>query len=139
MSEFATRTERWFEEVWHQCDASAIDRLLAPNAVIHGLNTDDNVSGPEAFHPFHEEFCRNFPRIHVNLNVLNSTADFETAWCEVSGSHNSGKQVSFTGIVATRFNEEGQIIEAWNCFDFQTMTQQLSSTEIEFVPDAMAH
>lgn len=43
----------WFESVWVRGDESAIDRLMDPEAVVHGLG-DTPIRGPAGFKPhFH--------------------------------------------------------------------------------------
>ncbi len=58
-----TLLHEWFEEVWNRGDAAAIDRLLAPDAVIHGLQDADGneVKGKEGFIPFFRNFRDAFP------------------------------------------------------------------------------
>ena len=55
-----TRMLNWFEEVWHKRNESAIDELLHPDAVIHGLKTDSDKKGPDAFKPFYRSILQGF-------------------------------------------------------------------------------
>jgi hypothetical protein len=32
--------QQWFAEVWHKANENAIDELMTPGAIIHGLETD---------------------------------------------------------------------------------------------------
>ena len=41
----------WFKEVWDEGKEDAIDCLLAPDAVAHGLGPDE-IRGPDAFKPY---------------------------------------------------------------------------------------
>jgi hypothetical protein len=43
---------QWFKEVWNEGNEAAIDRLLHPDAVAHGL-TPEPIRGPAAFKPFY--------------------------------------------------------------------------------------
>ena len=45
---------RWFEEVWNKRRTDAIDEMLAPDAVVHGLGPA--MKGPSDFKPFHATF-----------------------------------------------------------------------------------
>jgi predicted ester cyclase len=122
MSDY-TLIHRWFDEVWHKGNESAIDELLDQNAVIHGLDIDSNLTGPAAFKPFYRNFRESFPSIRVDIDHLIQKDEFETAYCTVTGKNVKGQEVNFHGIVVCRFRD-GKMIEAWNAFDFLTMFQQ---------------
>ncbi|MEO5894159.1 MAG: nuclear transport factor 2 family protein [Vicinamibacterales bacterium] len=51
-------TRQWFQEVWNEGREDAIDRLLAPDAIVHGLGGSDAapMRGPEAFKPVFRTF-----------------------------------------------------------------------------------
>lgn len=127
MSESAEALVRlWFDEVWNRGDASAIDRLLAPNAVVHGLSPDGKpLVGREAFKPFYEQFRTGFPDLHVTIDQVLNQGDRVAVYCLVHGTHTGpmmGKAptnlpVSFTGMVIVR--TDGQyLVEGWNAWDF---------------------
>jgi predicted ester cyclase len=118
-----TLMHRWFDEVWHKGNENAIDELLDQDAVIHGLDVDSNLTGPTAFKPFYRSFRESFPSIHVELDHLINTGEFEAAYCTVSGKNIKGQEVNFNGIVICKFRD-GKMIEAWNGFDFLKMFQQ---------------
>ena len=123
MSDY-TLLHRWFDEVWHKGNENAIDELMDENAVIHGLETDNNLTGPIAFKPFFRSFRESFPSIQVTLDHLIEADDVEAAYCKVTGKNANGQEVSFNGIVICKF-KNGKIIEGWNAFDFLKMYQQL--------------
>jgi predicted ester cyclase len=121
----------WFEEVWNRRRADAIDRLMAPNAQVHGL-VGGPIVGPAAFKPFHKTFCDSFPEFRVD--VVQSLVDGNrvAVVCHVTGRHGgdalggkaTGKPVDFWGMTVGRV-ENGQIVEGWNSFDFLSMYQQI--------------
>jgi steroid delta-isomerase-like uncharacterized protein len=123
----------WFDEVWNQGREDAIDRLLSVDAVGHDLPTTDSppIRGPEDFKPFFRTFRNAIPDIHVEVTRTVSEGDMVTAHCCVTGTHRgntfgppTGKAVKFTGVCIARV-QDGQIVEAWNSFDFLTFYQQL--------------
>ena len=118
-----TLIHRWFDEVWHNGNENAIDQLLDENAVIHGLEIENNLTGPAGFKPFYRKFRESFPSIHVDLDHLVAVNDLEVAHCTVTGKNVKGQEVNFDGIVVCKFRN-GKIIEAWNAFDFLKMYQQ---------------
>ena len=125
---------RWFEEVWNQGRADAIDEMMATDAVNHGLSEDATkpLKGPAGFHPFHEVFRGAFPDIQVVVEDALAEGDKVVARCSVRGKHTgdhlgvaaSNAPVDFTGIVIARV-QDGKFVESWNNFDFQTMNRQI--------------
>jgi steroid delta-isomerase-like uncharacterized protein len=130
---------RWFEEVWNQGRAEAIDELLAEDAIVHGLTDDSEnpLRGPAAFKEFHTRFREAFPDIVVTVEDTIEEVDKVTARCTVRGKH-TGDSLGFaathapvvmTGISITR-SKDGKILEAWNNFDFMAMYQQLDVIQL---------
>ena len=125
---------RWFEEVWNQGRADAIDELLAEDIVIHGLAGADgvDVEGANAFREFHRQFRGAFPDMSISVEQLIAEGDFVVARCSVRGSHTgetlgivaSNSAVDFEGIAICKIRD-GKFVEAWNTFDFLKMNRQL--------------
>jgi predicted ester cyclase len=123
----------WFDRVWNDGDASAIDELMAPTAVPHGLPTD-GTPGPAGFRPFFHAFRAAFPDIRIEITHAFSEGDLAVVRCRVTGTNlaalagvstaATNRAADFTGITIARV-VDGKIQEAWNEFDFQRMYQQL--------------
>ena len=116
--------QNWYEEVWHKGNEEAIDQLLHKDAIIHGLGTETNTTGPDNFKPFYKSFRESFTSVHVNLQPIVVTDDIEAAYCDVTGKDTDGKKFRFHGITIARF-KDGKLVEGWNGFDFLTMYKQL--------------
>ena len=139
-----TLIRRWFEEVWNKGRAEAIDELFAEDGVAHGLEgtAGGELRGPADFKVFHQRFRESFPDIEVVVEDTISEGDRVAARCTVRGRHQSdtlgfaatGQQVEFTGIAIVRISQ-GQIVEAWNNFDFMSMYQQLGALRLH-APEA---
>jgi len=134
--QYSTLVHEWFEEVWNQRDTRAIDRLLAPDVIIHGI-TDEHgnaLRGSEAFKGFHRRFLNAFPRITVEVMDTVSEGDKIAVRCVARGKHEGDglgipatqKDTEFGGMCFVRIRD-GKIVEAWNNFDFLTMHTQLGS------------
>lgn len=133
-NQYESILHRWFEEVWNKGRADAIDELLDPNVLIHGLAdpSGNEVRGAEAFKSFYESFRGAFPNIQVIIEDTVSEGDKIVVRCTVKATHTgeglgvspTGKPVEFTGMCMVRVGD-GRIAEAWNSFDFLTMTQQI--------------
>jgi steroid delta-isomerase-like uncharacterized protein len=127
---------RWFEEVWNKGRGDAIEEMLAANGVIHGLSDDPSnpMKGPSDFKPFHTVFRGAFPDVDVVVEDLIAEGDKVAVRCSVRGRHTgdhlgvaaSNISVEFTGIAIVRI-ENGEIVEAWNNFDFLRMNKQIGA------------
>ncbi len=127
---------RWFEEVWNNGRADAIDEMLAADGIVHGLSDESGspLRGAVAFRGFHQNFKSAFPDITVIVEDVIAEGDKVVARCTVRGQHMGDtlgfaateRSVEFTGIAIARI-ENGQIAEAWNNFDFKSLYQQLGA------------
>jgi predicted ester cyclase len=121
---------RWFKEVWDDGDESAIDRLMHPKALVHGLGRP--IQGPDQFKPFFRVFHRALGDLQVEVVRTVVQGDMCAAHCHVIGRHigpdlggaATGSPVNFWGITILR-SENGLIVEGWNSFDFLSMYQQI--------------
>ncbi len=126
--------ERWFEEVWNQGNSKAIDELLAPDGVIHGLvdASGQPVRGLDGFREFHSQFRGAFSDLNISVDDVVAEGDRVVARCSVRGQHTgeslgfaaTNAPIQFEGIAIVRI-KDGKIVEAWNQFDFLEMNKQL--------------
>ena len=129
---------RWFSEVWDNKRSAAIDEMLAPDVVIHGLDENQPMRGTGAFKKFHEIFCGAFPDIRISVEKLVAENDSVAFLCLVRGQHlgdhlgfkASSATVDFTGLGMVRI-KDGKIVEAWNNFDFERMNKQIGAADVK--------
>lgn len=124
---------RWFEDVWNNKRAHAIDQMMAPKIRGYGLQNDPAgvMESSEIFKSFHAGLLQALPDIHISVEDVIAEDDRVAVRCRVIGTHlgaglgipASGNSVDFTGTVFARV-EDGKLVEGWNNFDFQTMFQQ---------------
>ena len=134
-----TILHRWFEEVWNKGRRDAIDEILSPHAIAHGLSDADGneVRGAEAFKLFYDGFHEAFPDIQVIVEDTVAEGKKLVARCKVKATH-TGKGIGLTPTDSSvEFNglcmvtvENGKILESWNSFDFMTMYQQLGAISL---------
>ena len=125
---------QWFEELWNQGREDTIDRLLAPNAIVHGLPSADGkqMVGPAGFKPLYRTFRAAFPDMRITVERTVRQNDLAAAHVSVTGTHRgdtlgsapTNQPVRFSGMVIVRA-ANGQLVEGWNQFDFMTMYQQI--------------
>ena len=121
---------KWFEQVWNQGRADAIDDMMAPDAIVHGLGPASQ-SGDQ-FKVFHRTFRDAFPDITVRVDDLVAEGDLVAArWSAVATHRGNGlgfaatnRPAQFTGMVFVRV-ENGKLVEGWNSFDQLGMMAQL--------------
>jgi steroid delta-isomerase-like uncharacterized protein len=123
----------WFEELWNQGNEEAMDRLFAADGLAHGLSPDGKpIVGPQAYRPFYARFRGAFPDVRVEVVRTVTEGDTVTAHCHVTGTHHgeqlgiarTGRPIDFWGMTIVRVRN-GQIVEAWNNFDFLSLYQQV--------------
>lgn len=58
--EYETLMHRWFEEVWNQGRADAIDEMFAEDGLAYGLPTENGepIRGPKDFRCFFSSFAK---------------------------------------------------------------------------------
>lgn len=124
----------WFGKVWDEGSEEAIHRLLAADARMHGLPTPDGqpLCGPAAFVPFWRRFRAAFPDIRIDVERTVTEGDMVAVHCRVVARHlgddlgikATHKPVEMWGMGMARVRN-GQIVEAWNAYDFLTLYQQV--------------
>jgi steroid delta-isomerase-like uncharacterized protein len=135
----------WFDSVWNKGREEAIDRLMAPDAKVHGLSglQADPIVGPEAFKPFFRMFRLAMGDLQIDVLRTVIQGDMAVAHCHVHGKHvgdslgapATNSVVDFGGMTMVRVDQD-QIVEGWNCFDFLSMYQQLGWVKNPPLPGA---
>jgi len=135
---------RWFEEVWNQGRAEAIEEMFAEEGVAHGLAGESGAElrGPAHFREFHRSFRDAFPDIEIVVEDVIAEGDKVAGRCTARAVHRSAslgfaatnRPVDFDGICIVRICD-GKIVEAWNNFDFMKMYRQLGVLDLKTASD----
>ena len=127
-------TRRWFEEVWNKAREDAIDELLAPDVIAHGLADDGREQpGPEAFRRFYRQFRSGIHDVRITVDQVIEEGDTTAARFTAVGTHGgdgmgvkaTGRPVRVTGMCMMRWRD-GRIVEGWNEFDAAGLMRQIS-------------
>ena len=133
-------TKRWFDEVWNNKNADAIDEMFAEDGVGHGIFNPDGstIVGPKDYKPFHKNFITAFPDLKVTVEDSVTEGDKIAVRCRVNATHcgegigvtpcNTPVEFTFMSIVRV---ENGKIAEAWNNIDFMEMYKQVGALRLE--------
>ena len=128
-------TRRWFEEVWNKRREEAIEEMLAPHGIAHGLaESGEDLPGPAEFRRFYRQFRSGFPDIRIKVDQVIAEGDTTAARFTAYGSHTgdglgikaTGRPVRVSGMCMIRW-KDGQIAEAWNEFDAAGLMRQLAA------------
>ena len=123
--------KRWFDEVWNNGDETAIDRMMHPEGMVHGLGAAP-IKGPGQFKPFYRVFHQALGEMKIDITQSVVQGDMCAVRCRVVARHvgpdlggpATNRPVDFHGITMLRV-KDGLIVEGWNCFDFLSLYQQL--------------
>jgi len=127
----------WMDRVWNQLDESAIDELLAPEAVSHGL-AEAPLRGPADWHMFIKRFSSVFSDIKIEIQDQIWSGDRLAARFTANMVHRStNKSVAVQGTCFSRVRN-GQIVEAWNLVDFVPMLIALGVVSQDTVAQLLA-
>ena len=122
--------QRWFDRVWNEGRADAIDEMFAAEGVAHGLGQD--LHGPAEFKVFHATFRGAFPDVRVHMDEMIAEGDRVAYRFTATGTHRggdlgfaaTGRPVNFLGMGSVRI-ANGRIVEGWNVLDQLGMLTQL--------------
>ena len=127
-------TRKWFKEVWDEGREETIDTLAHADIVVHGLSDPNSppMQGPASFKKVFHTFRGALGDLEIKIEQTVTEGDTCAAFCVVKGRHSgndfggppTNHPVEFSGIAICRVRD-GQIVEAWNSFDFLTMYQQI--------------
>ena len=107
----------WFKEVWDEGNEAAIDRLMAPDAIAHGLGSDE-LRGPGAFKPYVRVMRAALGDLEVEVVQTLTDGDRVAAHCHVVARHVGAlfgaaatqRPVDFWGMTIVRVRD-GKIVE----------------------------
>ncbi len=125
----------WFDRVWNKQEERAIYELFPPRGEAHGLGAEPLI-GPGAFHQFWIQLTHTFRELHVEIL---DTID-EGARCHVrcrATVEFRGARIEFEGAVQCEVRG-GQILHAWNYWDFLSLMAGMGSIATDAFPLALA-
>ncbi|WFE91985.1 ester cyclase [Roseibium porphyridii] len=135
MSEKLEVVKSWFERVWAQEDEGAIEELFVSDGPARGLGTyvrDDDARfadhariGPEGFKEFHRSLLKLVGNVDISVTMDMEQGDWLALLCVLKATkRGTDMKVQTTGTIFIKV-ANGQIIEAYNHFDFMSLFGQL--------------
>lgn len=132
MDDCATLARRWFEEVWNSRRTESIVELAAPGCVGHQVNGD--LQGIEALKRLQHKYLTAVPDLHIDVEDVVAQGGSAVVRWRLRGTHSgpglgvapAGRTIDLRGMTWMRC-ERGQIVEAWDGWNFDGMIRQLSA------------
>jgi steroid delta-isomerase-like uncharacterized protein len=123
--------ERFTDEFWNQKKLDAADALFAPNSTMTP-NAPGAPGGPEGMRQVAQSMFAAFPDYHVEIDKIVANDDKVAIRSIHTGTHQgefmgtpaSGKQATWTGMTAVRF-ENGKVVEMFWEADLLGLMQQI--------------
>lgn len=124
MHDLKTRLVEFMDRVWVRGDLAAVQELMAPGAVVNGLEAT-TLQGPEDFIRFHKMVARQFD--NMSFRTLRAVQDgvWVAAMGEISGTE---KRTGLRAVARVHYMvryEDGLIAEVDNLVDFLGLFEQL--------------
>ncbi|MDG3006148.1 ester cyclase [Paludisphaera mucosa] len=135
-AENRTLSRRWFEEVWNERRADAIDELLSPEGVGH-MESGDFV-GVEPFRQVRDQFIAAFPDLRFEIEDMVADGDAVVVRWNVRGTHTGEglgiapchRPVTARGMTWHRFHD-GVMVEGWDAWNQGAFFQHLQEAPAE--------
>ncbi|MBL4789201.1 MAG: ester cyclase [Kordiimonadaceae bacterium] len=116
--------ETWFQRVWNEEDANAVDEMFVDGGAARGLG-DRDVVGPEQFKQFQTALCGLVSGITVTIDKAIKEEQWLSTICTLRAtSRETGGPVSMSGSVVVKISD-GKILEGYNHWDFMSLWDQL--------------
>jgi predicted SnoaL-like aldol condensation-catalyzing enzyme len=110
---------RWFQEVWNDRRAEAIDELSHPACVGHHEGLPP--LGLHDFRAFRAKMLALVPDFHIELTATVSDGDDVVARWRITGCSTAGNKIDCTGMSWLKI-VDGKIVEAWDAFNPASLT-----------------
>jgi steroid delta-isomerase-like uncharacterized protein len=124
---------RGIEEVWNQGKLSAIDELIASNAIYHDPNVPGgSFTGPDGLKQFVTIYRTAFPDVRIRVDDQIADGDKVVTRWTATGTHKgdlmgiapTNKFATVAGVDIELF-QNGKVVESWASYDMFGMMQQL--------------
>jgi predicted ester cyclase len=117
--EHKARSLRFIEEVLNNRNLSIMEEFIAPEYTLH--DSQPPVEGPDGYRHFVESILATFPDIHFTLEDFMTVGDKNTLRWAMTATHQgvwlgippTGKAVTDSGLILSRTNAEGKVVEQW--------------------------
>jgi steroid delta-isomerase-like uncharacterized protein len=128
-----TLVRRVYEEIINKGNLNLADEAFASDYVYRSPGSPE-LRGPEGFKQLITMYRNAFPDLHLDLDNLIAEGDTVVSRWTARGTHKgelmgippTGKQVTVTGVVISRF-AGGKAVEDWELVDSLGMMQQLGA------------
>ena len=134
MSDTAKVCQEWFERVWNQKDATAIDELLSDPCEVH-MGKNLVLRSREEYKELHKNFCSTFDKFHTTIKGLVTEGK---SLCAVVRFEMVKNHVSYFVDVGCHGKvKDGQIYYAYNVVDYMELLDKTGFAGQDLIQAAM--
>ncbi|MBE2198256.1 MAG: ester cyclase [Anaerolinea sp.] len=127
-----------FVNAWNAGDLGTAFSAWAPDIIHHSRLSDNKIEGIELSFDI---FMRAFPNIHIKVNDMVAEGNKVVSFFTVTGTHvgefmgkpATGKQISWSSVDISVFNEDDKVCEHWGLYDEMSIFSQVGLLPIEFL------
>jgi ketosteroid isomerase-like protein len=132
-----TFCQEWFRRVWNNLEVGAIDELMTPDCVAHGLGSEP-LRGPSGFRTLYDAFTSSFKDIRIEVLQEVHEGDLVAAYCSANVvTRRDERHLTFHGSPMIRLRGR-QIAEAWNVWDFLTLAEGVGAVPAQSLQAALS-
>ncbi|HEX4486956.1 MAG TPA: ester cyclase [Terriglobales bacterium] len=133
---------RWFDQVWNQQNAAAIDEMSHPHTRGYGQAEQGRTIDMNEFKGLWQNLLKGFPDMHVDIEDVIEQDDKVAARWTATMTHKADflgipatyKTAKITGISFQRM-KDGKIVEGWDNWDQLGLLVQIGAAKM---PDLVA-
>ncbi len=123
----------WFQRVWTEGDASAIEQMMSADSIIRGVGNAESV-GPDGFKAFQQSLLQQITNIRFTiLRTLEDDEWLSALWKMEAQRRDTGEPVETTGTVFVQI-KDGKFASGYNHFDTIGLYQDLGMMPRDTVP-----
>jgi len=112
----------WFQRVWNEQDASAIDEHLHKDVAMYGIGPAP--LGREGFRQIHTYLLKMIPDLSIEVQQTVEEGEWVALRATAAGTHKeTQKPISFQGLSMARI-VDGKAVETQECWDFLSLLVQ---------------
>lgn len=133
MLDTASRTRRWFDEIWNKGNLAVVDEYMGPHTVIHDAGPQPgDISDPDVFKGMASALRGAFPDLKVTVHETVTEGDRAAIRFTATGTHRgpflgiapTGKSFHIGGMALGEWRGD-KLVNGWNNIDLLSLLAQL--------------
>ena len=114
----------WFQRIWAEQDADAVEELSAPDAVFRGLE-ETVLAGADEFRLYHRMMLDQFDAFEIDIHRMVEEGEWVAMFATVHSTYRATGQRCATRLHAMAHFRDGLMVEGHNLIDTVDFFEQL--------------